>query len=575
MSPGQAADLEALQHIASAVHNAGSVDELWLAAEQVAREYLQQTGLTVLCLSDDGSLTPAWSTFVDTSEEGAAIGASMAEELLSPETRAFSPALMLELGDDTAPVAASTPLLYLGEPFGVAVLHPTGDRADSLDASRLEFFGVQLGAALFRLQLYDAACEEAGRNEQKLRAIGMISGLLRAMELERLLASLMESALDLTNAEAGSIALWDTGELRNQTEWGLTDEILAGMRRAAGGTLAEHAARSGETIFVADTAQDDTVDFGDLEERITSCMCVPLVSSGHAVGVVTLVNSHSGGAFTTSEVEILETIASFGAIAVENAILAEAAKERERLRGQLLIAREIQQELLPIGAPTMDHFDISAWTIPCDETGGDYFDFIEYSEDRVGLVVGDVVGHGIGAALLMATARAFLRALAMNSDDVGAVLTKLNSLLAADMSDEQFMTMLLGILEPTTNTFHYAAVGHDPPLVYRSDEDAFEDIDVGQFPLGIIPEAEFEAAPPLHLRPGDVMAICTDGVWEGRNEADEDFGKPRLKTVVQEHHAETAEQIAGHIRQAVVAFRGDAPQTDDLTVAVVKRSTGS
>lgn len=571
MSPDRATDLDALHRIASVIHNAGSIDELWLAAEQIVDEYLNGMGFTVLCQSDDGGLTAMWSTFVDASEAAPALDPSAAGELLSSGARTFSPALMLELGDNVVPVGASVSLEYMGEPFGAVGLHPVGDRADVPDVSRLGFFGAQLGAALFRLQMYDAACDEAGRNEQKLRAIGMISTLLRAMELERLLASLMESTLELANAEAGSIALWDEEQLKTQTEWGLTDEILADMRLASGETVAEQAARTCETIFIANTAQDDTVDFGVLEQRIASCMCIPLVSSGRAMGVVTLVNSEAGGSFSTNEVEILETIASFGGIAVENAILAEAAKEKERLRGQLLVASEIQQELLPVGAPVVENYDIAAWTIPCDETGGDYFDFFDYSDDRVGLVVGDVVGHGIGAALLMATARAFLRALAMNSDDLGAVLTQLNSLLEADMADHQFMTMLLGILSPSTNTFHYAAVGHDPPLLYRRADDGFEEIDAAQFPLGIMPDAEFEAAPPLHLEPGDVMTICTDGIWEARNAEDEDFGKERLQSVVREHHARAAGEIAGQIRDAVVSFLGDAPQTDDLTVAVVKR----
>jgi len=247
-----------------------------------------------------------------------------------------------------------------------------------------------------------------------------------------------------------------------------------------------------------------------------------------------------------------------------------AIKEKQRLEEEMQIARNIQRNLLPVAIPEAEGFEIGSWNSPCDAVGGDHYDFLPLSEGRLGVVVGDVSGHGVGAALLAATARAYLRALASRTQEPQPVLTEVNRLLEPDLNEGQFMTLLFGILEPDRGAFRFASAGHDPPLRYHAQTGAFEVAEGGDFPLGIFDNTEYEAAPVVHCQAGDILALCTDGVWEAADPGHTVFGKPRLCEVIKEHHTRPAQEIAEKIAEAVSSYRGGLPQCDDITIVILK-----
>jgi len=249
-------------------------------------------------------------------------------------------------------------------------------------------------------------------------------------------------------------------------------------------------------------------------------------------------------------------------------------KLRDQLvvRESLMLAKQVQQNLLPSEDPAIPGLDIASRSIYCDETGGDYLDFfpVEGDSGKHAFFVADVTGHGIAAALLMTTARALLRTRALESDDIARVLTRVNTDLARDAQSGQFMTLYYLLIEPETRTASWASAGHDPAIVYAPSTDTFTEFAGKDIPLGIEPVwdfKEFEAPLPDE---GGVIVIGTDGIWEARNAEDELFGKDRLRDTIKQSAHKPADDIAADIIDAVVAFRAGEPQTDDITLLVLK-----
>ncbi|MFO7898371.1 MAG: PP2C family protein-serine/threonine phosphatase [Planctomycetota bacterium] len=244
--------------------------------------------------------------------------------------------------------------------------------------------------------------------------------------------------------------------------------------------------------------------------------------------------------------------------------------EAGRMREQLAIARRIQRGFLPEAPPGLHGFQIEGWNQPCHEAGGDYYDFLRLPGGRLAVAIGDVSSHGIGPALLMASARSALRALLQVEDGPGNCLTRLNDVLAADMLDDHFMTMFAGVLDLGTKMLRYAVAGHERPLRLPCDGDEFERLDARGMPLGIHGGLRYSEGEPVLLRPGDLVAFLTDGMWEATNADSEEFGYERLKESIRRTRDRPAGAILEAVQADVSAFIGDARQYDDLTLMILK-----
>jgi sigma-B regulation protein RsbU (phosphoserine phosphatase) len=248
-------------------------------------------------------------------------------------------------------------------------------------------------------------------------------------------------------------------------------------------------------------------------------------------------------------------------------------QEREKMAQALTLAGEIQRHLLPEQPPKISGFDIAAGGIYCDETGGDYYDFLNLTNgesSRLGMVVGDVSGHGIGAALLMASARGVLRTHAVcHEGDVAWLFRLLNRHLLRDTGDEQFMTLFYGVLDARERTLLWNSAGHGPVLLRRRSGKV-EELSPTGLPLGIMREANWPPSGPLVLEPGDALLIGTDGLWETRNPAGETFGIGRLQEVFAGCALRPASEMYAEIMQSVTSFRDGGRQEDDITLMIVK-----
>jgi sigma-B regulation protein RsbU (phosphoserine phosphatase) len=248
-------------------------------------------------------------------------------------------------------------------------------------------------------------------------------------------------------------------------------------------------------------------------------------------------------------------------------------RDRLRLRHSLNVAMEVQQRLLPQRPPQVRGIDVAGHSTYCDETGGDYYDFLildEPSPGRLLVALGDVMGHGVASALVMAGARAVLRNRASTAGGLGELIGHLNRLLAADHEGTRFMTMHLSIVDANTGSFRWVSAGHDPALLYDPAANRFQELAGADVPLGIMEDTVYQEHSYGPLRPGQIITVGTDGVWEMPNSTGEQFGKERLRAVIRDAAGGTAEQIAETIRKRLEAFRGDCRQVDDVTFVVIK-----
>ena len=237
---------------------------------------------------------------------------------------------------------------------------------------------------------------------------------------------------------------------------------------------------------------------------------------------------------------------------------------------QFQVARDIQQRLFPKSAPVLPGFDIAGASHPAEATGGDYFDYLPMLHDRLGVLVGDVTGHGVGPALLMAETRAYLRVLTGRREDVGEILTRANGILAEDVGCERFVTLCLGQLDPATRSMNYASAGHPAGFLLDAQGKIKQRLPRTGIPLGVRHDTQYTSSAPIPLAPGDLILLVTDGIEESVAPDDSFFGIDRALEVVRFNQTKPAQQIVEALYRAVREFAQGAPQEDDVTAIVIK-----
>lgn len=254
--------------------------------------------------------------------------------------------------------------------------------------------------------------------------------------------------------------------------------------------------------------------------------------------------------------------------------MTEGLKERERMQQSLELAMEIQRSLLPQGNPITKGFDIAGRNIYCDETGGDYFDYLDICENERGetaVVVGDVSGHGIPSALLMATARAFLRLRSSLPGSISSIVSDVNRQLTRDVEGSgQFMTLFYLALDSATRKVRWVRAGHDPAILYHPANDTFEELKGEGLVLGIDEYFVFEENERVGLETGQIFFLGTDGIWEAHNLQGEMFGKETVRNIIRQNAEVSAAKILEAVLSSLKSFQGDADPEDDVTLVVIK-----
>jgi sigma-B regulation protein RsbU (phosphoserine phosphatase) len=261
----------------------------------------------------------------------------------------------------------------------------------------------------------------------------------------------------------------------------------------------------------------------------------------------------------------------FGLIASHTNDMIKGLRDRIRLISSLKLAEEVQRNLLPSQAPRIPGLDISGISIYCDETGGDYYDYLNLPEDRLGIVVADAADHGISAALQMATARAFLLYGSQKNDGISGLIDDINRYLVRDsLHTGRFVSLFMLEIDTQRKSLGWIRAGHEPAFLFEPESNTFKQLSGKGIVLGVDEDYRFQSSTHHPWKSGSVVVIGTDGIHETRNEEGIMFGRERMQKVIHRTHAEKAVSIQTAILKELESFRGSADQEDDITLVVVK-----
>jgi phosphoserine phosphatase len=403
------------------------------------------------------------------------------------------------------------------------------------------------------------------------RLLEVARRLAATSDLNELLELILVQARGLLDAERASIFLYDPArrELFSRLATGVES-----LRFSIDHGIAGAAARDRRIISVPDAYADPR--FNRAVDRQTgfrtrNILSVPLVDyHGELVGVLQVLNKRSG-AFGDYDTSLAEMLAAQAGVALQRARLLEQVIEKERLERELAIAREIQQALLPQADPELPGYQIGGWSKPADATGGDCFDFFPLGDGSLAVTVADATGHGIGPALVVAEARALLRAAANCIEHLPAMMDLVNRILCEDLPDDRFVTAFFGIVSPADGRIRWASGGQGPMLLHRAADDSVQHFTATGPPLGIDAELPVPAGPVIQLAPGDQFLVLTDGFYEFANASGEQFGLARVEAWLRSSRGLPPRPAINALQDQVFAFAGPAEQKDDLTAVLIRR----
>jgi sigma-B regulation protein RsbU (phosphoserine phosphatase) len=401
-------------------------------------------------------------------------------------------------------------------------------------------------------------------------AAAQVSALVRAgneLASYRPLPELFKFILDL----AISAVKADRGVLFTIEESGLEVRANKGAGFHISSTVRDRVLNSGASVLVRDTTMDDAFKErrSIVEQNIRTLMAVPLQTRDQIIGIIYVDSPSLLREFTKDDLSVLTVMANVAAIRIEQTRYAEIEQARQLMARDLEQAAEIQQGFLPAVAPKIRGLELAGHNAPCRTVGGDYYDFFPYGESRVALVLGDVSGKGMPASLLMMGLQARVQVLIEEPKSLAEVTTRLNRITAANCPANRFITFFMCILDGDTGELTYCNAGHNPPIVVRSSG-AVELLKGGGPVLGILKSIEYKEF-KNHLDEGDCLVIYSDGVTEAADPHSEEFETDRLGAAVAKNLTKPAATILAEVNRAVAEFTRGAPQSDDITLIVVRR----
>jgi sigma-B regulation protein RsbU (phosphoserine phosphatase) len=367
------------------------------------------------------------------------------------------------------------------------------------------------------------------------------------------------------NDEHGLEAVEEPCVFQAEAVRGYDIDELTNLHLKLGEGLIGQVALTAEPIISSDVRENP--NYVNARGETRSEMVAPIISNTEVIGVFDL-ESDELNAYSDDDLEVLMLLASQVAIIIEKVMLHENLIEKKRLEGQLEVARQVQLELLPPRDPQLEGYDISAYNFPTEEVSGDYYDWVKIFDDQIGLVIADVSGKGVPAALLMAFLRASLRAATHIGYSPHISMAKVNYLLWESIERNQFVTAFYGILDVTNKTLTYTNAGHNPPVLLKQNGQV-SFIDRGSVPLGMFRDTRYHEY-YLTTEPGDVLVLYTDGVTEAQNLSGEEFGRERLAQSVQSNHQLGARELITALHTEVVEWTEGQGATDDVTFFVIK-----
>ncbi len=399
----------------------------------------------------------------------------------------------------------------------------------------------------------------------------MVSALIRAGQelvthqpLEQLFETILQLSLSAVEAKRGVILTLDEGELLVRASKGDGFTISAAVR--------EQVLRDKCSLLIGDALRHDALGKQDsiVLQRVRSMMAAPLQTGDRVIGLIYVDNGSVLRPFSHDDLDLLTVMANVAAIRIENARLAEVEQSEKLMEADLAQASEIQRSLLPTEPPAYDGWELAGINLPCRTVGGDYFDFIPYQDGRLAVVVGDVAGKGLPAALLMSSLQAKVQMLRESNPSPGKAVSTLNRSLTERCPLGKFITFFYALLDPATGELEYSNAGHNYPLILRKDG-SVETLTGNGLVMGLFSAVHYEVK-KTKLVAGDLLVLYSDGVTEAADNADVEFGENGLAEFLTARKSVRCEDIVNQLVEHMRKWRGTAAFADDFTVVLVRRS---
>jgi sigma-B regulation protein RsbU (phosphoserine phosphatase) len=396
--------------------------------------------------------------------------------------------------------------------------------------------------------------------------------LVALAPLDELLSSIMDLVFEAVRPERGFLMLV------NQESGSLEPKVIRDDKRNAAGdiTLSRHIAdmvvKEKQSVLTSDAMHDPRFEKGEsiVAQGIRSAMCVPLWNSREVIGLVYADSRIRSNSFTPADLRLLSNLANIAAVKIENNRLFERTLRVRALERDLELAAAIQRNLMPRSCPPLQGYDIAGTNLPCRTVGGDTYDFLPRSENRLWVAVGDVAGKGLPAAMIMSHFQAMLRGLAEADRPVSQLVGRLNENLCLMLAVNQFISFFVVELEPRQGMLRYVNAGHNPPFIVRSNGEVEHLLGSGPV-LGVVPGVAYPAH-EVRFSPGDTLLLYSDGATESKSPGDEEFGDARLMDCLKKVTSLKSEEGLARLKESILGFcKTSAPTYDDITLLLVRR----
>ncbi len=425
------------------------------------------------------------------------------------------------------------------------------------------------------------AADEPSSGLRKLSVLLQATSLLHSeLPLDSVLGTMIDHAISITGAERGVLFETDSmGALRSRLTRGKGGVPLPTDSLSPSQTALRQAIQQKSSVITQDLNRAEIelqMAQSIVAQSLRAVVAIPLYANAHAdpttraergplLGAIYL-DSRRPTAFSKLDHQILDALTAEAASILDNARLVERERQRQRMEQELNIARDIQQALIPHGLRHFDYFAVAGIHTPCHAVGGDYFDVFPLDDKRTAILVADVSGKGLGAALLTTMLQGALSGMAIGTEPV-RVINHMNRFLCDHAEVGRYATMFFGILDPDGKLIFINA-GHPSPMLLRRSG-VTELTTEGSFPVGLIPEADYEARTVI-LEHGDTLVLFSDGVTEAMNPAEEMFGTARLREALSGQEEVPLEQLQKSVLGSIERFTRGADQADDITLLIVR-----
>ena len=478
-------------------------------------------------------------------------------------------------------VHASTPLRSGDKKLGI--LNVAGVDWSSFTPHSLALLtnvGNMMGIAIERARLFDLLHEK--RVNEQAALLELSSQLLSRLNFEDLSSYLMSEVRRLLDCDA--CAIFMPSESDEQLDFvaasGWWSDPVAAERHIPNEADSGPGwvMRTQQPLLVEDLQNTDPTSWTPewlIEEGFSGHAIVPLVADDRSIGALAI-NSREPRLLNETELNFLQLMANQAAIAIETNRLHMEEIERQRIEEELAVGRQIQLSLLPKSLPTIPGWEFAVHYEAAHQVGGDFYDLFELPnlENQIGLFIGDVSGKGVPAALFMAMSRTMFRSTALSGLSPSQALIRANELIQKDSQVDLFLSVICVSLDTRTGRFTYANGGHNRPILLSAKTGVVRDLKARGIILGEFESIELEED-EVEMLPGDVLVCYTDGVTDAINAQQQSFDEGRLIEIISSHQDATAEEMLSAILDEIRRFTGDTAQTDDMTLVIVKRLSGS